>query len=507
MKSFHRTLLTVLASALAGILLTVVIIVDPLNLHPFNERWFGAAGEQVAGAQQLWTCGMHPQVLLDEPGTCPICHMELVPLEAEEAHTHELEELWTCPMHPNILEHEPGRCPICGMDLVRVEVEDESSDTGVGGTADAEQGAPTQGAIVSLEPSVIQTMNVRTAPVERRDLAREIRTVGYLEYDPERMVSVTTKYPGWVEKVYVNYVGEQVRRGQALFEIYAPELVQTEQELLSALDFAARMARLSESGDATGTNEDALRRAEALVEAARTRLRYWDIRDEQVAELERTREVFRTLTVTAPASGVVMKRMDGLEGMAVRPGMETFHLVDLSELWLSVEVFEDQIGDIARGITADVHFSTYPGETFHGTVRFLAPELSEQTRTLGLKLAVSNRDGRLRPGMYATVELQPVIVPDALTVPSGAVLRTGERDVVVVSLGGGRFAPRAVTVGHELQGRTQLLDGVSEGEHVVTSAQFLLDSESNLRTAIQRLTSQQRPSQQRPSQQRQEGGS
>ncbi len=498
MKSFPRTLLTVVASALAGICVTVLVVLDPLGLHPFDERWFGDEQEQ-ASSGQLWTCGMHPQVMLEESGACPICHMELVPLDAEEDHTHdagaEPDELWTCPMHPNILQHEFGRCPICGMDLVRVEVEESDSSTSTAGD-------PQQGAIVSLEPSVIQTMNVRTAPVERRDLAREIRTVGYLEYDPERMVTVTTKYAGWVEKVYVNYVGERVRRGQPLFEIYAPELVQTEQELLSALDFAARMARLSENGDDSESDQDALRRAEALVEAARTRLRYWDIRDEQVAELERTREVFRTLTVTAPASGVVMKRMDGLEGMAVRPGMETFHLVDLSGLWLSVEVYEDQIGDIERGMTADVHFSTYPGETFHGTVRFLEPELSERTRTLGLKLAVSNRDGRLRPGMYATVELQPVAAPDALTVPSAAVLRTGERDVVVVSLGGGRFAPRTVTVGHELQGRTQLLDGVHEGEHVVTSAQFLLDSESNLRAAIQRLASQERSSRQQ-----QEGGS
>ena len=212
-------------------------------------------------------------------------------------------------------------------------------------------------------------MNVQVQEVRRRDLTREIRTVGYLGYDQQKMVSVTTKYPGFVEKVYVNYVGEPVRKGQALFEIYAPELVQTEQDLLSALEFARKLK------DAP---EDTQRRAQALVAAARARFAYWDIRPAQVDAFEKTGEVFRTLSVGAPSSGVVMKRMDGLEGMAVKPGMELFHIADLSSLWLTVEVFEGQLGWLQVGSVADIALSYFPGESFTGRVRFVEPQVSER---------------------------------------------------------------------------------------------------------------------------------
>jgi RND family efflux transporter MFP subunit len=305
--------------------------------------------------------------------------------------------------------------------------------------------------------------------------------VGYLDYDQERMVTVTTKYKGWVEKVHVNYVGEPVKKGQPLFEVYSPELVQTEQELLSALEFAREMEKAP---------EDSRRRTQALVEAARERLGYWDISDEQIRRLEETRKVFRTLTVTAPAGGLVMKRMPGLEGMAVPPGMEIFHIADIKSLWLSVEVFEDQVAWVREGISAEVSLPYFPGKTFHGTVRFLEPEFSEQTRTLRVKIEVPNPRSELRKGMFATVVFTPRAVKDAVVVPSEAVLRTGRRNVVVLALGGGRFAPREVVVGHEAEGYAQILEGLSGGEEVVTSAQFLLDSESTLREAIQKMVAQ-----------------
>ncbi len=461
----------------AGFLLAVVLLLDPLGLHPLNERWAGmAAGDEDAVEHEhsgLWTCGMHPQVIQDEPGQCPICHMDLVPLRAgaEDATgdgaPEPAAETWTCPEHPMIEEAEPGECPIGGRQLVPK-------------TAGEPPPAPasTDRAVVRIDPAVVQNMNVRTEPVARRDLAQNVRTVGSLEYDPQRMVTVTTKYAGWVEKVHANYVGEPVRKGQPLFEIYSPELVQTEQELISAIRFANRME---------GAPEVGRHHAQALVDAARSRLSYWDISAEQIAELERTGEVFRTLTVTAPASGLIMKRMDGLEGMAIQPGMQAFHIADLSSLWLSVDVFEDQLAWIREGTPADVVLSYFPGETFRGTVRYLEPALSEATRTLKAKLEVPNPGGRLRAGMFATVIFEPVAIRDAVTVPSQAILRTGERNLVVVALGEGRFAPREVVLGLERQGYAQVIEGVEEGERVVTSAQFLLDSESSLREAIQKM--------------------
>ena len=286
-----------------------------------------------------------------------------------------------------------------------------------------------------------------------------------------------------MEKVYVNYVGEPVRRGQALFEIYSPELVQTQQEFLSAIAYARRL---------DGTHEDAGRRAEALVDAARTRLGYWDISPSQIATVEETGEVLRTLTVVSPTSGVVMMRMPGLEGMAVKPGMETFHIANLSSLWLTIEVFEDQVAWVREGTAAEVSFTYFPGETFHGKVRYLEPEFSEKTRTLRAKLEIQNRDGRLRSGMFATVVFQPVAAARAVTVPTLAVLRTGQRNVVVLDLGNGRFEPREVNLGHEGGGYAEVIAGVAAGDRVVTSAQFLLDSESSLQEAIQKMITQGR---------------
>ena len=208
---------------------------------------------------------------------------------------------------------------------------------------------------------------------------------------------------------------------------------------------------------------------------------------QEIARLEATGEVFRTLKVTAPAAGLIMKRMPGLEGMAVRPGMELFHIADLSSLWLSVELFEDQLAAVREGTDAEITLSYFPGENFRGKVRFFEPELSEKTRTIRAMVEVPNRGGRLRKGMYATVELQPVEVRGALAVPLQAVLRTGERNVVVLALGDGRFAPRDVTLGHEAAGFAEVLEGLEEGAEVVTSGHFLLDSESALREAIQKM--------------------
>jgi membrane fusion protein, copper/silver efflux system len=342
----------------------------------------------------------------------------------------------------------------------------------------AQEGTSTGGAVVSIDPATVQVMNVTTAPVTRRDLAREIRTVGYLDYDQGKMVTVTPKVKGWVEKVFVNYIGEPVRRGQPLYTLYSPELVQTQQELLSAIDYARRMA------DAPA---DARGRAEALVAAAEARLGYWDISRRQIERLKAGGEPTRTLTVSAPASGLVMLRQPGLEGMAVTPGMELFHIADLSTLWLSVEVFEDQLPWLSPGEEAQISLSYYPGETFRGRVRYVEPQVSEATRTVGLRLEVPNRDGRLRAGMYATVLFKPVAAKDAVVVPSMSVLRTGERDLVLVALGGGRFAPREVKLGVEGDDFVEVRSGLAAGETVVTSAQFLIDSESNLRQAVQKL--------------------
>jgi len=392
--------------------------------------------------------------------------MDLVAAERNVGRGDEQRKVlfYRSPMDPGTTSPVPRKDEM-GMDYVPVY-------------ADEAESAATQGVVVTIDPTVQQNMNVVTRRVERRDISHEIRTVGYFDYDQERMVSVTTKYPGFIEKTYINYIGQPVKKGQPLFEIYAPELVQTEQELLAAL----RYSRKLEAAPA-----DTRDRAHALLEAARQRLAYWDISGEQIRLLEETGVVFRTLQVLAPANGVVMKRMPGLEGMAAQPGMELLHIADLSNLWLTVEVFDNQLPWIDVGGPATITLSYFPGVTYRGRVRYVEPEVSETTRTVRLTLDVPNRDRRLRVGMYATVVFEPVAATGALTVPAEAVIRTGERNLLVVALGNGRFAPREVVLGPGGDGFVQVLEGLADGDEVVTSAQFLIDSESNLREAIQKM--------------------
>ncbi len=467
-----------LATLAVAVVLGVVLGVLMAQLLP---ELFEGSGPQTSASvtdeatDELWTCSMHPHVLEHGPGRCPICGMDLTPVKKATPDPLRLPSTdreiayYRSAMEPEVTSPIPAKDAM-GMDYVPVYAEELESGAGL---------SP----LVEIDPLVVQNMNVRTERVARRDLTRPIRTVGYLEFDQQRMVTVTTKYSGWIEKVNVNYVGEKVRRGQPLFEIYSPELVQTEQELLSALDFAREM------DDAP---EDDRQRAWSMVESTRTRLGYWDVSAERIAQLEETGEVFRTLEVVAPSNGLVMKRLAGLEGMAVQPGMELFHIADMSSLWLSVEIFEDHLASVREGTRAEISLSYYPGETFSGRVRFLEPELSEETRTMRAKIEVPNRDGRMRKGMYATVELQPIEVRNALTVPLEAILRTGQRNVVVEALGSGRFQPRNVILGHEAEGFAEVKAGLSEQAEVVTSAQFLLDSESTLREAIQKMAT--RPS-------------
>ena len=250
---------------------------------------------------------------------------------------------------------------------------------------------------------------------------------------------------------------------------------------MSAIEYANKF-------DAAST--EAGRRASALVDSARERLRYWDISADQIENLERTGEVFRTLQVVAPASGLVMKRMAGLEGMAVQPGMEVYHIADLRSLWLSVEVFEHQVAQIDIGSAAEIELTYLPGEVFRGTVRFVEPEFSEATRTLQMKIEVPNPDGRLRSGMFGTVRFHPTAAREALVVPTQAILRTGQRNVVIVDLGEGSFAPREVVTGHEGGGYVEILEGLNEHDRIVTSTQFLIDSESSLQEAVQKMVAQ-----------------
>ena len=372
---------------------------------------------------------------------------------------------WRAPMDPNFISDQPGKSPM-GMDLVPVYA-DEAGDRPAG--------------TVRLDPTFVQRVGVRTTPVERRDIAQTIRTVGTLAHNDRQIAWINTKFDGWIENVAVNYLGETVEKGQVLFDIYSPQLVTTQTEYLHAVHYAERL-------DA-GQFPDAADRARSLVESARARLRYWDVTDEQIATLEREETPRRTLSVVSPVTGVVVEKMDeALEGMYVEPGMNLYKLADLTTIWVDVEIFEHQVEAMRIGQRAEVELPYVPGRPYTGFVRYLYPHFNQETRTMTVSIELANPDLMLRAGMYANVTFDVPVARNALTVPEEAVIRSGTRDLAVLELAPGIFRVAEVTLGGGGDGILEIRDGVAEGDRVVVSAQFLIDSESNLTQAIRALT-------------------
>ena len=371
---------------------------------------------------------------------------------------------WRAPMDPAFTSDRPGRSPM-GMDLVPVYA------SGAGSLPPG---------TVRIDPGFVQSIGVRTEPIARRDIAQTIRTVGTLAHNDRQIAWVNTKYDGWIENVAVNYLGETVEAGQILFDIYSPQLVTTQMEYLQAVDYATRL----ETSDYPAIAE----RARSLVASTRARLHYWDIGDEQTLERERTPR--RTLSVLSPVTGVVVEKLDqALDGMHVRAGMNLYKMADLTTIWVDVEVFEHQVEAMRVGQRARVELPYLPGRPYAGFVRYLYPHFDERTRTMTVSIELENPDLTLRAGMYANVTFDVPVARNALTVPEGAVIRGGTRDLVVLERSPGTFQVAAVTLGRQGDGVWEVLDGVEDGDMIVVSAQFLIDSESNLTAAIRNLDS------------------
>jgi len=365
-------------------------------------------------------------------------------------------------MDPTYVRDEPGQSPM-GMDLVPV------CPGGDGGA----QGE------VRIDPSLVQSMGVRTAPVERRDLSRTLRTVGRVALDERRVAHVHPKVQGWVERLFVEYEGQRVERGQPLLEIYSPALVSTQEELLLA-------ARYRDSTHGSSF-EDVARGGEDLLRATRRRLELWDVSPRDIERLLETGEVHKTLTLHAPTGGVVAQLMVR-DGMEVNPDDDLYTIADLSRVWLQADVYEYELPWVAEGQRALVDLSYLPGRTFEGEVTYVYPLLDPATRTARVRIELDNPDRVLKPDMYANVRIQTRTRQDVLVIPEEAVIRSGRRSVVIVALGDGRFAPREVELGIASgEGRVEIREGLEAGERVVTSGQFLIDSESRLREALQKM--------------------
>lgn len=327
-------------------------------------------------------------------------------------------------------------------------------------------------ASVHLTAEQARAIGVTFTVVQRGPLARTVRSVGQVVPAEPKLAEITAKIDGFVEQLFVNATGVAVRRGQPLLTLYSPMLVSAQEELLAA----RRLADLADSSDV-----EARRNGQALLEASRRRLAYWDISPEQIDRLERTGEVTKTLALHSPSDGIVLEKMV-VQGQAVMPGMKLYRVADLSTVWIEAAVFEQDLSLVRNGAPVTAEFTAYPGRAFDGRVSFVWPTVDDSSRTGRVRVEFANPRGELRPGMYATLLLEAAIARDALSVPAEAVVQTGERNLVFVVGAGGALEPREVVLGPRAGNRFDIRTGLSAGERIVASANFLVDAESRLGT-------------------------
>lgn len=379
------------------------------------------------------------------------------------------------PMHPAYRSDKPGIAPDCGMQLVPVYAPE-------GGVA-IEPAPATQGSVVDrgpvqISPAQRQLMGLATARAEYRRLEKTIRTVGRVDIDETRVARVHTRISGWIQKVFVDYTWQHVNRGDPLFTIYSPDLVATQQEYLLALKGKRSLGASSFQEVAAG--------ADSLLEASRRRLMLWDVSEDQIGELERTGQVKREVVLYSPITGHVTDRQ-AFPNKYVTPEMALYTVVDHSRVWVYADIYEPEIGLVRLGQDAAVTVDAYPGQVFPGKVSYLWPHLDMQTRTLKVRMEFPNPDLKLKPEMYARVDLK-IALGRRLVVPDSAVFDSGARQLVFVETAPGRFEPRDVTLGVRSDGYAEVLQGLKPREAVASSATFLIDSESQLRAALAGMT-------------------
>jgi RND family efflux transporter MFP subunit len=434
-----------------------------------------------AAEKQWYTCGMHPQVIQDHPGNCPICHMKLTPLKSGDnddaaaatqptgAKGERKVLYWWDPMlGPSSISPTPGKSAM-GMEMAPV-YEDQGS----------------AGPAVKIDPAIVQNMGVRTAVVTRAPLVKTVRAVAVIESPESGFRDITLKVNGFVEKLYANQEGMHVRQGDPLLEIYSPDLQVAEEELISAV-------RANNALDKSASGEAVRKESENLVASAKRKLRLWDVAEEDIESLAKLDKAPRTVIFRSPAHGEIVDKAI-VQGSAIASGMKLMRIEDHSKMWLKVQVYEEQMPVVKLGQTVEASLEALPGETFAGPITFIYPHLDHMARTSIVRVTIDNPELKLRPGMYATAKILTQPVPDAILVPREAVIDTGTRQIAFIVQSEGRFSPRRVRMGMSGDDDVvQILEGLAPGETVVTSGQFLMDVESRTTEAIYKLRGMQTP--------------
>ena len=361
---------------------------------------------------------------------------------------------WRAPMNPNEVYDSPGKSKM-GMDLVPV-YEDEGNASGV----------------VTVDGSVLQSMNVKVEFVKNRKMDSSIYTNGIVTTDERNEFAVTTKISGWVEKLYVNYTGQEVKKGQKLVDIYSPELVAAQQELISTLQMKDKIQNLSN---------------EVIIKNSVSKLELFDISKTTIDKIISTKKVEKYLPLFAPFDGTVLTKSI-IEGEKIKEGMELMKIANLDNLWLKADIYESDLNLINMGSSAEVKFNYNPGKIYKGKISFIYPTINSKTRTASVRIDLNNKDNDLKPAMFANVEIKSKVKDEAIAVPETALIRSGKKNIIVLALGEGQFKPVEVTIGNYSDGYYEVLSGIKLNDKIVTSGQFMIDSESNLRSAINLLS-------------------
>src|SRR3989338_8086629 len=410
---------------------------------------------------------MNPEVTSHTPKKDEM-GMDYVPVYEEESKPIKKERrilFYRAPMNPEITSPTPKKDEM-GMDYVPVYEEEEGIAPGA----------------VKIDPTIVQSIGVRTEKVIKKPLRRTIRTVGRIDYDERKVTHIHTKIQGWVEKLYIDFTGKEVNKEDVLLEVYSPELVSAQQEYLLAIEYAKSLKDSKVEGVTSG--------AESLLESARKRLQLFDVAEHQIKELEETKKPKKTLHIHSPVHGIVVQK-NLLQGMFITPDTHLYVIADISKIWVYADIYEYEVPWVKVGQTAEITLSYFPGKVYRGVVTYIYPYLQAETRTVKVRMEFDNPDWELKPDMYANVKLESKIAESAILVPAEAVIRSGVRDIIIVSKGEGVFEQRDVKVGVDTgDGYLQILEGVKAGEDVVTSAQFLIDSESKLGEAVEKMRGQ-----------------
>ena len=454
---------------IAALLLAVIAIVGVLYGKRVTAAFQHEHEQSSASGERkilYWYDAMNPQNHYGKPGKAPD-GMDLVPMYAEQGApapgpSSQAERkilYWYDPMHPQYRSDKPGTAPDCGMDLVPKYADEQAASMAPGS--------------VMISAAKQQLIGVRTVVAKREILVRNVRTTAQIAADETKIAHVHVKINGFIEQVFVDYIGQLVKKGQPLFTIYSPDLVSTQEEYL--------IAKRGEKTLGTSQFAEVAQGSQSLLRSTRERLKLWDISDEQIKKLDETGEVSRTLTFYSPITGFVMDRK-AFPQTSVTPDTELYTVSDFSTVWVNADIFEYEVPFVKVGQHAEMQLSYYPGKTWNGHVSFIYPTVDPTTRTVKVRMEFPNPDFTLKPQMFADVDLK-VSYGNQIVVPQEAVLDSGKEQRVFVAKGDGYFEPHEITIGAKLDGKVVVLSGLKAGETVVSSGNFLVDSESRLKSA------------------------